>query len=101
MLGGDAEAVEACMPVLKTIGKTHVHLGPAGSGQLTKSCNQLIIAATLAGVSEAIALAKSAGVDAYKMREKFCSAARRKASCCRTTRCACSTTNSRPAFAPR
>jgi 2-hydroxy-3-oxopropionate reductase len=69
MLGGEAEAVEACMPVLKTIGKTHVHLGPAGSGQLTKSCNQLIIAATLAGVSEAIALAKSAGVDAYKMRE--------------------------------
>lgn len=69
MLGGDTAAVEAAMPVLKAVGKTHVHLGPAGSGQLTKSCNQLVIAATLAGVSEAIALAKCAGVDPYKMRD--------------------------------
>ncbi|BAT60718.1 2-hydroxy-3-oxopropionate reductase [Variibacter gotjawalensis] len=69
MLGGEAAAVEAVMPILKAVGKTHVHLGPAGSGQLTKSCNQLVIAATLAGVSEAIALAKSAGVDPYKMRD--------------------------------
>lgn len=69
MLGGETVAVEAAMPVLKAVGRTHVHLGAAGAGQLTKSCNQLVIAATLAGVSEAIALAKCAGVDPYKMRD--------------------------------
>ncbi len=69
MIGGDAEAVAACQPLFAAIGQKHVYLGGPGAGQLVKACNQLVIAATLAGVSEAIALAKSAGVDAYKMRE--------------------------------
>ncbi len=69
MIGGETEAVERAMPVLQAIGKTHVHLGPAGAGQLVKACNQLVIAATLSGVSEAIALCQKAGIDAYKMRD--------------------------------
>ncbi|HEX2151092.1 MAG TPA: NAD(P)-dependent oxidoreductase [Stellaceae bacterium] len=69
MIGGDADTVAACMPLLQAIGSKHVHLGPAGAGQLVKSCNQLVIAATLAGVAEAITLARSGGVDPYKMRD--------------------------------
>jgi 2-hydroxy-3-oxopropionate reductase len=69
MIGGDAEVVAACQPLLAAIGNKHVHLGAAGAGQLVKACNQLAIAATLAGVSEAIALARSADVDPYKMRD--------------------------------
>lgn len=69
MIGGDAEIVAACQPLLEAIGNKHVYLGKSGAGQVVKACNQLVIAATLAGVSEAIALAKSAGVDTHKMRE--------------------------------
>jgi 2-hydroxy-3-oxopropionate reductase len=69
MVGGDAGVVERVRPVLSAIGKTITHLGPSGAGQLTKACNQLVIAATLAGVSEAIALCQKAGVDPARMRE--------------------------------
>ena len=69
MIGGDADIVAACQPLLQAIGNKHVYLGISGAGQVVKACNQLVIAATLAGVSEAIALAKSSGVDAHKMRE--------------------------------
>ncbi|MBI5579320.1 MAG: NAD(P)-dependent oxidoreductase [Deltaproteobacteria bacterium] len=69
MLGGDASVIAGCMPVLQTMGKTFVHLGPVGAGQLVKACNQLVIAATLMGASEAIALCRKYGVDPVKMRE--------------------------------
>jgi 2-hydroxy-3-oxopropionate reductase len=69
MIGGDAGVVQACQPLFNAIGNKHVYLGESGAGQLVKACNQLVIAATLAGVSEAIALAKSAGVDPLKMRD--------------------------------
>ena len=69
MLGGDAAAVERAMPVLKAIGTKHVHLGAAGAGQLVKACNQLVIAMTLTGISEAVALCLKSGVDPYAMRD--------------------------------
>jgi 2-hydroxy-3-oxopropionate reductase len=69
MLGGDAAVIERCMPALRAIGKTFVHVGPSGAGQMVKSCNQLVIVATLMGVSEAIALCRKTGVDPVKMRE--------------------------------
>ena len=69
MLGGDAAAIERCAPVFDAIGAKRVHLGPAGAGQLVKSCNQLVIAATLLGVSEAIAMCMAAGVDPSAMRD--------------------------------
>ena len=69
MLGGDGEAIRSCAPVFAAIGSKQVHLGPAGAGQLVKSCNQLVIATTLLGVSEAIAMCMAAGIDTAAMRD--------------------------------
>jgi len=69
ILGGNEAVIARCMPVLQAIGKTFVHVGPSGAGQAVKACNQLVIVATLMGVSEAIALCRSMNIDPMKMRE--------------------------------
>jgi 2-hydroxy-3-oxopropionate reductase len=46
-----------------------VHVGPSGAGQVAKACNQLVVAATIQAVAEALLLAKKAGVDPVKVRE--------------------------------
>lgn len=63
MAGGPAEWVEACRPVLAAFCKTITHVGELGAGQAVKACNQVAIAGALLGVAEAIALARSQGVD--------------------------------------
>ncbi|MCM3594622.1 NAD(P)-dependent oxidoreductase [Metabacillus idriensis] len=63
MAGGDHQAFEACMPIFSVIGQNIVYQGEAGSGQHTKMCNQIAIAAGMIGVSEAIAYAEHAGLD--------------------------------------
>jgi 2-hydroxy-3-oxopropionate reductase len=63
MVGGAAEDFEAAKPVLDAVGKTVVHVGPAGSGQTVKATNQLIVAGTLELVSEAIVFLEAYGVD--------------------------------------
>jgi len=70
MVGGDAAAFEEARPVLEAMGNPEriVHIGPSGSGQLCKVCNQMVIGGTLAAVSEAFALARKAGVDAARVR---------------------------------
>jgi 2-hydroxy-3-oxopropionate reductase len=70
MIGGDAPAVERARPVLEAMGAKEriVHIGPSGSGQLCKVCNQMVIGGTLAAVSEAFALARKAGVDPARVR---------------------------------
>lgn len=77
MIGGDAATVERCMPVFEAMGKTFVHIGPVGAGQAAKACNQLIICATMMGVSEAIALCKKNGVDPMKVRDALLGGAAR------------------------
>src|SRR6185503_8254279 len=69
MVGGDADAVQRAMPVLEALGKSIVHIGPSGAGQVTKACNQLVVAATIEAVAEALVLAERSGVDAAKVRE--------------------------------
>ena len=71
MVGGDAGAFARVKPILDVLGNPEkvVHIGEAGSGQLCKLCNQMVIGGTLAVVAEALALAKKAGVDAAKVRE--------------------------------
>jgi 2-hydroxy-3-oxopropionate reductase len=69
MIGGDAEAVARAMPIFDVLGKTIVHVGPSGAGQVTKACNQLVVAATIEAVAEALLLAERSGVDAAKVRE--------------------------------
>jgi 3-hydroxyisobutyrate dehydrogenase len=67
MVGGDAAAVDALMPFFKIMGKQIVHQGPAGSGQHTKMCNQIVIAGTMIGVCESLLYGQRAGLDLKTM----------------------------------
>ena len=72
MVGGDAAALARVRPILECMGNPEriVHVGPEpGSGQVCKICNQIAIGGALAGVSEAFAVARKAGVDIAKVRE--------------------------------
>ncbi len=63
MVGGEAADVEQVRPILETVGKTVVHVGPHGSGQTVKAANQLIVAGTIELVAEAIVFLEAHGVD--------------------------------------
>jgi 2-hydroxy-3-oxopropionate reductase len=63
MVGGAAEDFEAAKPVLDAVGKTIVHVGPAGSGQTVKAANQLIVAGNIQLLAEAIVFLDAYGVD--------------------------------------
>jgi 2-hydroxy-3-oxopropionate reductase len=69
MVGGSAAALDRGRPFLEVMGSNVVHVGPAGAGQVAKACNQLVVAATIQAVAEALLLAKKAGVDPAKVRE--------------------------------
>jgi len=69
MVGGEPETFDACLPLLQTMGKTVVHVGDLGAGQVTKACNQVVIAATLAGIAEALVMGAKAGVDPALIRQ--------------------------------
>ena len=64
MCGGTPEAFAAAEPVLAAYAKRIGHMGPAGSGQLTKMVNQIAIAGVVQGLAEALAFARAAGLDA-------------------------------------
>jgi len=63
MVGGDGEALARVEPVLTVYAKAIRHMGPAGSGQLTKMVNQIAIAGVVQGLAEAVHFAQSAGLD--------------------------------------
>lgn len=63
MVGGKAEDFAAAKPVLDVVGKTVVHVGPNGAGQTVKAANQLIVAANIQALSEAIVFLEAYGVD--------------------------------------
>ncbi len=67
MIGGDPDDVEKVRPVLEAMGKTITHVGPIGSGQITKAINQVVIAATYLGVAEGMTLGMKAGLDMEKV----------------------------------
>lgn len=69
MVGGDEAAFARATPVFEALGKSIVHVGPSGAGQVCKACNQLVVAATIEAVAEALVLAERSGVDAAKVRE--------------------------------
>lgn len=64
MVGGDAADLEQARPVLDVLGGSIVHCGPSGAGQVVKACNQVLVAITIAGISEALVLGGRLGVDA-------------------------------------
>jgi len=63
MVGGDEAAFERVRPLLQTMGKNIVYIGPSGSGQIAKAANQIVVALTHEAVAEALVLAAKAGVD--------------------------------------
>jgi len=69
MTGGNEPAFQRALPLFQAMGKNIVHIGPTGTGQTTKACNQMIVGMTIAAVAEAFTLARKAGVNLEKMRE--------------------------------
>ena len=72
MVGGNADAFARAKPIFECMGHGEriVHIGDEpGSGQICKVCNQIAIGGALAGVGEALALARKAGVDGMRVRQ--------------------------------
>jgi 3-hydroxyisobutyrate dehydrogenase len=63
MVGGEASDFQRAYPVLEAMGRTITHIGPIGSGQVTKAVNQVILCGTYLGVAEGVVLAIKAGLD--------------------------------------
>ena len=63
MVGGQADDFEAAKPYLDVVGKTVVHVGPNGAGQTVKAANQLIVAANIQALAEAVVFLEAYGVD--------------------------------------
>ncbi|MBP2367956.1 NAD(P)-dependent oxidoreductase [Pseudonocardia parietis] len=63
MVGGADADVDAARPLLEVVGKTVVHVGPAGAGQTVKAANQLIVAGNIALVAEALTFLQAHGAD--------------------------------------
>jgi 2-hydroxy-3-oxopropionate reductase len=63
MVGGDAKDLADVLPTFEKIGQTIRHLGPVGAGEMAKACNQIIVAATLTAIAEAVTLGRRAGLD--------------------------------------
>jgi 3-hydroxyisobutyrate dehydrogenase len=69
MVGGEAADLERALPALEAMGKTIVHIGPTGAGQVTKAINQILVAGTYWSVAEGMALGLKAGLDMEKVIE--------------------------------
>jgi 3-hydroxyisobutyrate dehydrogenase len=67
MVGGDAAVLQQLMPVLESISRKVVHLGPVGSGQATKAVNQIMCAGINQAVSEALAFGQHQALDMDKV----------------------------------
>jgi 2-hydroxy-3-oxopropionate reductase len=67
MVGGDEDTFKRCMPIFQALGKTIVHVGGSGSGQVVKACNQIVVALVIEAISEALVLGSKAGVDPAKI----------------------------------
>jgi 2-hydroxy-3-oxopropionate reductase len=68
MVGGDVAAFDRALPMFQILGQNIIHIGDAGAGQVTKACNQIVVAMTVQGVAEALTLAQKSGVDPAKVR---------------------------------
>lgn len=68
-VGGEKTVFERVKPLLECMGKTIFHMGPLGTGQVTKLANQIAQLACLQGAAEALLFAREQGADAAKVRE--------------------------------
>ena len=69
MAGGSKAAFQRASPILRIVGERITHLGPTGSGQVTKLANQLIVAQTIDAVAQALRLAELSGLDPALVRK--------------------------------
>src|SRR6266705_2857013 len=67
MVGGEEDTFKRCLPIFQALGKTIVHVGKSGAGQVVKACNQIVVALIIEAVSEALVLGSKAGVDPAKI----------------------------------
>ncbi|MCP8464339.1 NAD(P)-dependent oxidoreductase [Pseudomonas sp. ZM23] len=64
MAGGRADDIERIRPILENLGQRLTRMGDIGAGQVTKVCNQMIVACNALVIAEVVALAEKSGVDA-------------------------------------
>ena len=69
MVGGKKEIFDRMKPLLEILGKNIVYIGGHGTGQITKACNQVLVAQTITAVAEALALAEAVGADPARVRK--------------------------------
>ena len=69
MAGGEAAVLERVRPLFACLGKTVVHIGAAGAGQVAKACNQMVMVNAIQASAEAMRLAGAHGLDLAKVRE--------------------------------
>ncbi len=69
MCGGTEQAFARALPLMQVMGKTITHVGPAGAGQTCKVANQMIVAANIMAVSEALTFARKSGADPERVRQ--------------------------------
>jgi 2-hydroxy-3-oxopropionate reductase len=69
MAGGSEEDFERARPLFEVMGETVTHVGPPGTGQVVKACNQIVVALTIEAVGEALVLGSRAGVNPEKIME--------------------------------
>jgi 3-hydroxyisobutyrate dehydrogenase-like beta-hydroxyacid dehydrogenase len=67
MAGGDPDAFERALPVMKAYAATAVLIGPAGDGQLAKMVNQICFAGVIEGLAEGLSFAERSGLDVEKV----------------------------------
>ena len=67
MVGGPEQAVEKVLPIFEVVGKSVTHVGDAGSGQIAKAANQIMVAAQMVAMGELLILAKKSGADPAKV----------------------------------
>ena len=71
MVGGDEETFKALRPIFEIMGANIQLQGPAGAGQHTKACNQIIVAGNMLGAAEALIYAKKSGLDPKHVLESI------------------------------
>jgi 3-hydroxyisobutyrate dehydrogenase len=69
MVGGGTDGYRRALPLLESLGRLVVHVGPHGAGQAAKLCNNLVAGATMVAVAEACALAEREGLDPATLYE--------------------------------
>jgi len=63
MVGGEKETLNTVMPIFEVLGKSIIHVGASGAGQIAKAANQIMVAAQMVAMGELLILAQKSGAD--------------------------------------